>query len=115
MPNVCKADTLETLRKRFGELHKIGGSQSLFRLGNDAARIYIRYSRLHPGGRTFFGLREVDLRQLDGHNSFLCFLLDDGSPPLFIPYEDFEEVFRSAQAAKMATWRASTGSCGTNA
>jgi len=100
MPNVHKADILETIRKRFGELHKIGGSQSLFKLGNDAARIYIRYSRLHPGGRTFFGLREIDLRQLEGHNSFLCFLLDDGSPPLLIPYEDFEEVFRSAQAAK---------------
>lgn len=100
MPNVLKAGIIETLRARFGELHKIGGSQSLFTLGDEAARIYVRYSKVHPGGRTFFGLREVDLRQLEGHNAFVCFLRDDASEPLFVPYADFEEVFRSAQPAK---------------
>lgn len=86
MSNLHKIGILETLRNRFGELQKIVGSESLFKIGKDAARIYIRYSKVHPGGRTFFGLREVDLRQLEGHNSFLCFLLDDGSAPLFVPY-----------------------------
>jgi hypothetical protein len=100
MSNLHKIEILETLRTRFGELHKIKGSESLFRLGQDAARIYIRYSKVHAGGGTFFGIREVDLRQLEGYNSFLCFLVDDGSPPLFVPYEDFEEVFRNAQPAK---------------
>ena len=100
MPNIHKANILETLRKRFGELQKIRGSQSLFKLGNDAARIYIRYSKVHPGRRTFFGLREVDLRQLEGQNSYLCFLLDDGSPPLFVPYADFEEIFHAARPAR---------------
>ena len=99
MPNLYKSEILETLRKRFGELHKIRGSESLFSIGEDAARIYIRYSKVHPGGRTFFGLRDVDLRQLEGHNAFLCFLLDDGSAPLFVPYVDFEEIFRNAQTA----------------
>ncbi len=100
MPNVHKTKTLGMLRERFGELHRLSGSQSLLTIGEDAARIYVRYSKLHHGGRTFFGLREVDLRQLEGHNSFLCFLLDDGSPPLFVPYADFEEVFRSAETAR---------------
>ncbi|HVO63203.1 MAG TPA: hypothetical protein VMT53_19905 [Terriglobales bacterium] len=77
----------------------MSGSDSLFKLGDDAARIYVRYSKVHPGGRTFFGLRGVDLRELEGHNSFLCFLLNDGSEPLIIPYCDFEEVFRAATAA----------------
>ena len=99
VPNLHKFGILETLRNRFGELHKLRGSESLFTIGEDAARIYIRYSKVHPHGRTFFGLREVDLRQLEGHNAFLCFLLDDGSPPLFVPYADFEEIFRSAQTA----------------
>jgi hypothetical protein len=99
VPNLHKFGILETLRKRFGELHKIRGSESLFTIGEDAARIYIRYSKVHPRGRTFFGLREVDLRQLEGHNAFLCFLLDDGSAPLFVPYVDFEEIFRNAQTA----------------
>lgn len=100
MPNPLKSGIIETLRGRFGELHKVGGSQSLFTLGDDAARIYFRYSKVHPGGRTFFGLRDADLRQLEGHNAFICFLRDDASEPLFVPYAEFEEVFRSAQPAK---------------
>ena len=100
MPNVHKTQFLDALRERYGGLRRLSGSQSLFTLGKDAARIYIRYSKVHRGGRTFFGLREVDLRQLEGHNAFLSFLLDDGSPPLFVPYADFEEVFRSAETAR---------------
>ena len=100
MPNTHKANVIATLRDRFGELRKIAGSESLFALGDDAARVYIRYSKVHEKGRTFFGVREVDLRQLEGHNSFLCFLLNDGSPPVFVPYADFEEIFRNAESAK---------------
>jgi hypothetical protein len=100
MPNLHKLNVIETLRARFGEMRKIPGSDSLFTLGNEAARVYLRYSKVHEKGRTFFGLREVDLRQLEGHNSFLGFILNDGSAPLFIPYADFEEVFRTAEAAK---------------
>jgi hypothetical protein len=100
MANPSKSNIVDDLRQRFGEVRKLKGSESLFAVGNEAARIYFRYSKVHAKGRTFFGLRDVDLRQLEGHNSFLCFLLDDGSPPLFIPYSDFEEVFASAQPAR---------------
>jgi hypothetical protein len=99
MGNTRKADVIEELRQRFGDLRKLPQSESLFALGDDAARVYMRYSKVHPRGRTFFGLRDVDLRQLEGHNSFLCFSFDDGSPPIFIPYVDFEEVFREAETA----------------
>lgn len=95
-----KANLLDQLRERFGELHGLPGSYSLFSIGEDAARVYLRYSKVHERGRTFFGLREVDLRQLEGHNSFLCFLLDDDSPPVFVPYIDFEEIFRAAEPAR---------------
>lgn len=106
MPNLHKAKVLDALRQRFGEVRKVRGSESLFVMGDEAARIYFRYSKVHPGGRTFFGLREVDLRQLGGHNAFLCFLLDDGSPPLFIPYADFEEVFHNAEPASDGQYKA---------
>jgi len=99
MPNVHKSEILQMLRERFGRLEKLAHSQSLFCLGDDAARIYFRYSKRHARDRAFFGLREVDLRQLEGHNAFLCLFLDDGSPPLFVPYADFEEVFRNAEVA----------------
>ena len=53
MPNVEKIRLLDALRQRYGELHQLAGSQSLIALGRDAARIYIRYSKVHHGGRTF--------------------------------------------------------------
>jgi len=99
MANIYKNKNLDLLSSKFGELHKIPGSQSLFTIGDNAARIYFRYSKVYPDGHTFFGLRKVDLQQLEGHNSFICFLLDDGSPPIFIPYSDFEEIFHNAQPA----------------
>jgi hypothetical protein len=100
MANPTKFRILDDLRQGFGSLRKLKGSESLFVVGEEAARIYFRYSKVHSGGRTFFGLREVALRQLEGHNSFLCFLLNDDSPPLFLPYMDFEEVFSNAQTAR---------------
>lgn len=100
MANIRKTQLLGSFQERFGELKTLAGSQSLFTLGAEAACIYVRYSKIHKDGRAFFGLREVDLRQLEGRNSFICFLLDDGSPPLFVPYADFEEVFHTAQVAK---------------
>jgi hypothetical protein len=100
MPNVVKLNFLQELKARFGDLRKIGTSKSLFVLGDGAARVYVRYSKVHEDGSTFFGLRDDDLRQLEGHNAFLCFLRNDGSEPLFIPYTDFEEVFHNAQPAK---------------
>ena len=100
MPDSPKIDILDTLTVRFGKFRKLADSQSLFEIGDNAARVYFRYSKLHPGRRTFFGLRKVDLHQLEGHNSFICFLVDDGSLPVFVPYTDFEELFRMAEPAK---------------
>jgi hypothetical protein len=105
MANPDKSNILDDLRHRFGDIRKLKGGESLFAIGDEAARIYFRYSKVHAGARTFFRLREVDLRQLEGYNSFLCFLLDDGSPPLFLPYSDFEEVFANAQPARDGQYR----------
>ena len=98
MPNPHKADLLTGIQERYGKLHKLPGSDSLFELGG-SLRIYVRYSKTHEAGRTFFGLRAVDLKQLEGQRSFICFITDDGAEPLFLPYADFEEVFRNATAA----------------
>lgn len=106
MANLIKKALLDRLANQFGDLHKLSGSQSLFTVGNDAARIYLRYSKVHSCGRSFFGLRQTDLRELEGRNSFLCFFLDDGSDPLFVPYADFEEVFHSAEPADDGQYKA---------
>jgi hypothetical protein len=92
MPNPIKAAFLEAATKRFGALRKLGNSESLYEAGRDAVRFYIRYSKKHPRNRTFFGLRKVDLQALEGHRGILCFLWDGQREPLFVPFDQFEEV-----------------------
>ena len=76
MANVTKAAFLEELTKRYGNVHKLPRSLSLYDLGDDAGRIYIRYSKVHSQDRTFYGLRKKDLQQLEGRASAICFLWD---------------------------------------
>ena len=99
MPNPHKVGLLAELEARFGALAKLPQSNSLFTIGDDAARLYLRYSKVHSRGSPFFGLRKHDLSQLAGRNSFICLFVDDGSPPVFVPFADFEEVFQRAQVA----------------
>src|SRR5437660_8153981 len=60
MANPRKSNIIDDLRQRFGVVRKLKGSESLFAIGDEAARIYFRYSKVHAGGRTFFGLRDLD-------------------------------------------------------
>lgn len=71
----------------------------MFDIQNGAGRIYIRYSKVHPRNRTWYGLRQEDLRKLEGHNAFICFLWDNQTAPLFIPLVDYEDVFGSISPA----------------
>ena len=94
MTNTVKQALLDNLSARYGSLRKLEGSQSLYEIGDGAARIYIRYSKVHNRDRTFYGLREEDLRKLEGFPSVLCFLWDGQTEPLFIPFSEYEEIFR---------------------
>src|SRR5882762_3981520 len=98
MANETKREFLAELVKRFGVLKKLNESQSLYELGK-GARIYIRYSKLHPKDKTFYGLRKADLRDLDGHPSIICFLWDGQRFPLLIPYSDYEQLFHTLEPA----------------
>ena len=42
MPNVHKAALLNSVREQVGDLHKLAGSNSLFIVGDDLARLYLR-------------------------------------------------------------------------
>jgi hypothetical protein len=100
MGNDVKANFLASLKERYGTVHKLSQSLSLFIIGQDAARIYIRYSKVHGGYKTFYGLREEDLRQLEGHPSVICFLWDTQKEPLFIRSSDYEQIFNSVLPAR---------------
>ncbi len=47
MGNKIKAFLLKELIGRFGNIHRLEGSQSLYDIGDAAGRIYIRYSKVH--------------------------------------------------------------------
>jgi hypothetical protein len=99
MANLTKADFLKDLSQRYGAIRKLEGSLSLYEIGNGAARIYIRYSKVHSKNQTFYGLRKEDLRQLEGYAAAICFLWDDQEEPLSVPFSEYEEVFQSTTPA----------------
>jgi hypothetical protein len=99
MENTPKKLFLDNLKRRYGSLHKLERSQSLYEIGDGAALVYIRYSKLHGQNTTFYGLREEDLTRLEGRPSILCFLWDNQSEPMLIPFSDYEEVFHSVSPA----------------
>ena len=99
MANLTKATFLEELTKRYGNIHKLPSSLSLYDLGEDAGRLYIRYSKVHSKGQAFFGLRKKDLQLLEGRPSAVCFLWDGQADPLFVPYSEYEEIFQSLSPA----------------
>jgi hypothetical protein len=106
MANELKPALLGELKNRFGSLRKLEGTQSLYEIGDKAARVYIRYSKLHNRNQAFYGLRKEDLKQLEGHPSVICFLWDGQIEPLFIPFSDYEEVFSSYAPAKDGQYKA---------
>jgi hypothetical protein len=89
---------LISIENEFGQLHRIGKSISLFSV-QDKARLYVRYSKLHHRGSTFFGLRQEDLGLLEGFPSFIAFLWDGQREPLLLPYEQFAPIFHSVEPA----------------
>lgn len=90
---------LQALTELLGPLTKIGEGQSLFSTRDDSVRLYLRYSKVHSGVRCFYGLCEKDLQLLAGHDSFICLLWDNQSKPLLLPFEEFEDVFRTVHPA----------------
>jgi hypothetical protein len=100
MPKEAKVGFLEELEKRFGKIQKLPNSQSLYDIGNGAARLYVRYSKIHERHQAFYGLRQKDLHRLEGHLSFICLLWDKQADPLILPFANYEEVIRELTPAE---------------
>ena len=100
MASETRQSFLLELAERFGPLRKLAHTHSLYEVGEGLTRVYVRYSKVHPRNRTFFGLREQDLKQLEGFRSFICFLWEGQTDPLWIPYSEYEEVFQTVSPAQ---------------
>lgn len=106
MPNLVRNKFLDTLRSRYGELRTLSGSHSLFEIGRTSVRVYVRYSKVHGDGRTFFGLRSEDVKQLEGLPSVIVFLWDTQQEPLFIVFGEYEELFNTLLPASDGQYKA---------
>jgi len=98
MASPIRSEFLSLLEREFGRLQRIGTSTSLFTV-REKARVYVRYSKVHNRGSTFFGLRQGDIALLEGFPSFIVFLWEGQREPLLIPFEQFAAVFRSVEPA----------------
>ena len=98
MTSPIRNEFLNSIENEFGRLTRIGKSNSLF-VVRDKTRLYVRYSKLHDRGSTFFGIRQEDLALLEGFPSFIVFLWDGQKEPLLLPFEQFASVFRSVEPA----------------
>ncbi|MDE0471946.1 MAG: hypothetical protein OXH57_08400 [Ekhidna sp.] len=94
MSNKFKRNFLHELNSRFGRTRKLSNSLSLFEVPDYNTRVYIRYSKVHGRSKSLYGLRSEDLKQLEGLNSFICFIWDTQTEPLFIPFSEFEDIFQ---------------------
>ncbi len=99
MAHEVKQNLLSELKSRYGHIHKLKGSQSLYEVGDGAARVYIRYSKIHDQSEAFYGLRQEDLKALEGIPSAICFLWNGQTEPLFVPFVEYEDVFRALTPA----------------
>ncbi|MBM3129395.1 MAG: hypothetical protein FJ009_12315 [Chloroflexi bacterium] len=106
MANDIKESFVRELSKRFGKSQKLEGSKSLFEIGNGAARVYIRYSKIHKRNETFYGLRQEDLKRLEGFLAFICFLWDGQVEPLLVPFSEYEDVFHTMSPAGDGQYKA---------
>ncbi len=106
MDSPSRASLISGLEARVGRLRKLDNSQSLFESADGAFRFYLRYSKTHGGNKTFYGLRRVDLNELHGRESFVCFLWDSQSHPLLVPYKNFESIFDSVSPASDGQYKA---------
>ena len=97
---------VQELGRRFGPLRQLPNSRSLYELGGAAALVYVRYSKVHGGRSTFYGLRSEDIRRLSGHAAYVCFLWDGQREPLLVPLDEYEDVLSGIPPAGDGQYKA---------
>lgn len=95
----AKQQFLSELNERVGEFRVLPRSQSLLESRDGHLRLYLRYSKVHEGNKTFYGLRRQDLLRLQGHRSFICFIWDSQREPLILPFDAYEDLFETVTPA----------------
>jgi len=96
MANIFVQNIINKIESDFGKLKKVGNGNSLYEVSSISSLIYFRYSKVTTVGnytKGFFGLRNEDLKIIKGKTAFICFVLDDISEPILIPFRNYEYDF----------------------
>jgi hypothetical protein len=96
MANQYVQHIIDKLKTDFGQLKKVGSSNSLFEISNNGVLVYFRYSKLTQLANkqgAFYGLRNEDIKLLAGRNSYICFVWNDFAASLLLPFKNFEYQF----------------------
>ena len=112
MVNEFKEKVLEQLSKNYGQIKKVGKSQSLFFISSIDTIIYFRYSKITKSSskieKTFYGLRKEDLDLMKGKKSFICLLTNDKTKDLVIPFQQFENYFLGVEPSNDGQYKTIT-------
>ena len=96
MPNNFVKNIIDRISLNFGQMRKKGSGNSLYEISSNDVIIYFRYSKLTQRGKMqscFYGLRKEDIKLLSNRNSFICFVWDNCTEPVLIPFKNFEYSF----------------------
>jgi hypothetical protein len=108
MANIFVQSIINKIESDFGKLKKIGNGNSLYEISSINTLIYFRYSKVSKIGnytKGFFGLRNEDLKIIKGKTAFICFVLDEVSEPILIPFKSFEYDFGLFQPSSDAQYK----------
>ena len=98
---------LDILTNRFGKSEKLGKGYTLFHFHTPDIVIYFRYASIKRDKRgipvrSFYGLSSDDVEIIKDSNkqSFLILLTPEEDKNLFIPFNQFENLFEPSKAEK---------------
>jgi hypothetical protein len=68
----------------------------------------LKISHIGKVSKTFYGLRKDDINLMEGKKAFVCFLTDDETKNMTIPFQQFEHYFSAILPSSDGQYKAST-------
>jgi hypothetical protein len=112
MANDRRIKVINKVREKYGSVKNIGDGYSLYYIPTADFILYFRYSKITKTGKnikkTFYGLRKDDITLMRGKKSYLCFLTDDETKDIVIPFGQFEHYFIDVSPSADGQYKAFT-------
>ncbi|TAL68028.1 MAG: hypothetical protein EPN82_11545 [Bacteroidetes bacterium] len=112
MANIFTRNVITSLEEKHGKLKRLGDGYSLYLIPSIDTIVYFRYSKISKVSknvlRTFYGLRNEDIKLMQSKKSFICLVTDDETKNLFIPYQQFETYFLETSPSNDGQYKTQT-------